>query len=406
MTVDLFENLDFSNQDAPSEDFISSLRQKFPTEDEVDKVLTRKLRNRPTGEYRRISLEDMSERLHRFMTDMVYGDFSVRDIHWFTGGVSKIQIGFYLDWVDGQGIRREDRLVVRMDPKEGSNTTSRRRESDLISLVEGTVPVPRVFWLDEEGVYFPQPALIYEYVTGVTKLSGSSTGRVSGIGTRFDAKLRDELADRFMKSLAAIHRIPLTESRYGSLQVPEVGTDQAASWLLNQGRRIWEEDRGYDSPVMELAIQWLESNLPLTDRVSVVHGDFRTGNFLFDPETLNTTAWLDWERGHLGDRHRDLVWTAQPSFRTVGDDGREYVAGLVPVDEFYRRYEELSGLKVIPETLRFYRVLNAFLVLCSAMGTSYRVARLGKSHQDIVLSRVEGVVPVMLKELRTLLEEA
>lgn len=398
-------NGQFDVLDNPPEEFIEFVRENFPTEREVDKVLTRKLRNRSSGPYERISLQEMETRLRNFLATQVSGPFEVRDVHWFTGGVSKIQIGFTLIWTDAEGSAREDALVVRMDPNEGSNTTSRKREADLIGLVTGTVPVPRVFALDEEGDYFPQPALIYDFVAGVTKLPGSATGRVSGIGTQFDHDLREKLADQFVDHLARIHNIAVEERGYGSLQKPSVGTTEAAGWLLNQGRRIWEEDRGFDSPIMEVAIRWLESNLPILDHVSVVHGDYRTGNFLFNPDDGVFTGWLDWERGHLGDRHRDLVWTSQPAFRTKGQDGREYVAGLIPLDEFYQRYEEKSGLKVSPDTVKFYQILNAFLVLCSAMATSYRVARLGKSHQDIVVSRVEGVVPLMLKELRQQLQE-
>jgi len=85
---------------------------------------------------------------------------------------------------------------------------------------------------------------------------------------------------------------------------------------------------------MEIAANWLERNLPKVDHVSVVHGDYRSGNFLFDERSGQFTAWLDWERGHLGDRHRDLAWSTQPFLGHYSDDGKTYyVCGLIPQDD-------------------------------------------------------------------------
>ena len=39
------------------------------------------------------------------------------------------------------------------------------------------------------------------------------------------------------------------------------------------------------------------------------------------------------------------------------------------------------------------------------MASNYRIARLGKSHQDILLTRVEGMVPVISRQLIELLKE-
>ena len=137
----------------------------------------------------------------------------------------------------------------------------------------------------------------------------------------------------------------------------------------------------------------------------MVHGDYRSGNFLFDPDTGQVNAWLDWERGHIGDRHRDLAWITLPTMGHYDSGGRYYVCGLVPLDEFFERYSEESGLPVDPERLRYYQVLCCFVIIVSTMASNYRIARLGKSHQDILLTRVEGMVPVISRHLITLLRQ-
>ena len=90
----------------------------------------------------------------------------------------------------------------------------------------------------------------------------------------------------------------------------------------------------------------------------------------------------------------------------LSEDGKTYyVCGLIPLQEFFERYEEASGLRVDQERLDYYRILNCYQILVSTIATSYRVARLGKSHQDILLARVKGVAPPIAQELIRLLKE-
>jgi aminoglycoside phosphotransferase (APT) family kinase protein len=271
---------------------------------------------------------------------------------------------------------------------------------------DGVIPVPPVFWLDPDGRWFPEPALVYGYAEGVTKPRNTATGKVSGLGTVFGPRLREILAPQFMSHLAAIHTFDVAGKTFTSLDRPEINSTQSALWQLNRGRRVWEEDRGEDFPLMDVAANWLERNLPVLDRASIVHGDFRSGNFLFDEGTGHINAWLDWERGHIGDRHRDLAWTTQLTMGHYSEDGKTYyVCGLIPLDEFYDRYQEATGLTVDFDRLAYYTILNCYQIIVSVMASAYRVARLGKSHQDILLTRVKGMAPTVAKQLAQLLRE-
>jgi aminoglycoside phosphotransferase (APT) family kinase protein len=404
-TPDLVWDVDFDLRDHPSEEFIATLQRMYPTEREVDATLTRKMRRRSGPPYRRPSLEELGKQLDAFLHHRLAGEeFRLRDLHWFTGGVSKIQFGFTLDRRRPDGTLHSAHLVLRMDPSEGSNATSRAREYELLGLLRDTVPVPEPFLLDAQGEWFPEPALIYDFVEGVTKPRATSSGRISGLGTDFGERHRKLLGPQYVEHLARIHTLDVTGRTFDSLDVPAVGTDQAARWLVNHALRTWEEDRGEDSPLMEVAANWLLRNLPALDAASVVHGDFRSGNFLFDEETGRINGWLDWERGHIGDRHRDLAWITLPPMGHYDSLGRYWVCGLVPLDEFVERYTAASGLSVDPERLRFYQVLCCFVIMVSTMASNYRIARLGRSHQDILLTRVEGMVPVISRALIGLLE--
>lgn len=395
----------FALGDRPTPAFIEEMSRRFPTEPEIDALLRRKMQRRSGPAYSRITMRELERCIERMLKDLGITDYELTNVRWFTGGVSKIQLGFDLAWTEPGDRRRSERMVVRMDPNEGSNTTSRLREYELLGAFEGIVPVPRPFWLDRDGSWFPEPALIYEFAEGVTKPTATTTGQVSGMGTNFGAELRAKLAPQFMDHLAKIHTLDYGAYSFESMSPPSLGTTQNAEWQLNRALRIWEEDRGEDLPLMDVAAAWLRDNMPTLDAVSMVHGDYRSGNFLFEEKSGRITAWLDWERAHLGDRHRDLAWTTHPSFGHYSEDGSVYyICGLIPADEFYDRYSEASGLSVDPARLEYYRILNCFQIIASVAATATRVASLGKSHQDILLTRVKGMESITGRELLRLLK--
>lgn len=396
-------HVDDALRDAPTESFIAEMRSRYPTEREFDAMLTRRMRNRIQPRRKETTLDDFGRSLDAFLREHIVGDFAVHELRWMSGGGSKIQLTFTLEWNDPatDGERSRTRLVLRMEPQESLSATSRARERQLIDAMGDILPVPKVYWVDTAGQWFPEPTLIYAFATGVAKPT-TGEGRVSGVGSKFGPELRAALGEQFIEHLARIHTYDFQKRDFSAFDVPAVDTTESALWQLNRARRIWEEDRCEEMPLMEVAANWLERHLPKLDRVSVLHGDYRAGNFLFDEERAQITAWLDWERGYLGDRHRDLAWITLPLFGNYADDGKTLlVSGLVPLEEFYRRYEALSGLAIDPVRLRYYCILNGYQLIASTLGTAQRVARLGRSHQDVLLTWIEGVVYQLANDLKT-----
>lgn len=393
-----------TTRDAINASEMAALRERFPTEPETEALLERKMSGRDSGPYQRPTLQEMTQLVTNFLQHRLDAPFRLQRPRWSSGGVSKIQMVFTLDWESPDRGPVSDEMVVRMDPDESLNATSRVREYEVLRAVAPYVPVPEVFWVDGQAQHFPQPALVYAFVKGVTKPPGTGTGQVTGLGTNFGDHFRPLLAPQFIQTLATIHTLRVDPAQVPSMALPEPATTQAAFLQLNRARRVWEEDRAEDVPLMDVAAAWLEENAPVTEHVGLVHGDYRSGNFLFDPDTADVTAWLDWERSHWGDRHRDLAWTTQMTFGHWQDE-RYLVCGLVPLDEFYGRYEEASGLPVDPVRLHYFRVLNAFQILAALVGTAHRVIRLRKSHQGLSLARLRGQAASISDDLRRLLED-
>ena len=157
---------------------------------------------------------------------------------------------------------------------------------------------------------------------------------------------------------------------------------------------------------MRYAAGWLRDNLPSTDRLSVIHGDYRIGNCLFDEHDGRINAWLDWELGHIGDRHEDIGWSIYNVFGHMSEDGKVFLtSGLLPEAEWFEAYEKASGLSLNPKTLHWYRVFNIFKSVTITLGTGYRIVRGGKTHQDPYVLWLMGVSNTVMSEFSTLLDK-
>lgn len=181
---------------------------------------------------------------------------------------------------------------------------------------------------------------------------------------------------------------------------------QAIEWQLNKWERVWLEDCGEDVPLVRYAARYLRDHMPVPDRVSMLHGDYRAGNFLFTEADDQISALLDWELAHLGDRHEDLALISLAALGHNAEDGHTFlVGGMYPEAEFFRRYEQESGLNVIPSVLQYYRIYNAYRVAVNLIASAYRVASGEKTHQDLLLVWIMGMGYRVLADLHALLEE-
>ncbi len=393
----------------PDAAFIAELRTRFRVEPEIDRVLTRKMAQRGGAPYRPVTLDELAQALSRFLAGRLDQPFEVRDLRWMTGGSSKLQVAFALDWrgLDGTAAPHSTPMVLRMSPAESIVETSRRREFEVIRALSGLIPVPQVFWEDEDAEVFPYPAMISELVPGVAKPSTDTSGQVTGLGINYGLRLRPAVTQQFMGGLARLHTANVAALDLPSFEVPRTGTNEGILRQVAMWRRIWDEDRGEDEPLMRLAANWLEDNAPVLDHVSVIHGDCRSGNFLIDESDGRITAWLDWELAVLGDRHQDITWATGLAYSHMAEDGETLlVNGMLPLDQFYAAYEDATGLAIDQARIRYYRVYNAWAATIVCIATAYRAARGGKSHQDVVLTWLNGIGGLLLTQLHHALGEA
>jgi aminoglycoside phosphotransferase (APT) family kinase protein len=118
---------------------------------------------------------------------------------------------------------------------------------------------------------------------------------------------------------------------------------------------VLDEDELEPQPVTRAVIRWLRRHPPPpAQRLSVVHADYRTGNFLFDAEG-EVRAILDWEMAHLGDPLEDLAW----GLGAVWQWSRDGLAGsLLPRADAIRILEQSSGLRAEPSALLWWELFS------------------------------------------------
>jgi aminoglycoside phosphotransferase (APT) family kinase protein len=176
------------------------------------------------------------------------------------------------------------------------------------------------------------------------------------------ASARPKLARQLGGILALIHELPLA-------QLPKLRRMTAAAEIAELER----DYRGFDwpRPVFELALRWLrDHDFGPSDRVTLVHGDFRHGNLVIGPDGVR--AVLDWELAHLGDPMEDLGWICVNSWRFGEID--EPVGGFGSRDELFAGYESAQGYKVDPERVMFWEVMGTLRwgVMCCGMMQRFR----------------------------------
>ena len=189
------------DKNRPSPQAIADLRTRFPCEVEIDRFLSRKMQQRAGAGYVTQSLESLVAGSAALIRAHIGDDFAIREARWLTGGASKLQMSFDLEWTPAGSARQHSAMVLRMQPAESLVESSRRREFEVLAAMQDVVPVPPVYWVDADGSHLPHPAIIYGFVTGVTK-PRDATSQATGMGTRLASHWRDRRSvnAQFMRS--------------------------------------------------------------------------------------------------------------------------------------------------------------------------------------------------------------
>jgi len=302
----------------------------------------------------------------------------------FHGGAARQTFRFDASGLDSG---RREALVLRRDPVSSLIETDRAVEfRALQAFVCSSVPAPEPLWCEADPACFGASGFIMREIGG-----GRAASMLEPDPYGADAPA---LGAALFGALGAIHRMAPEAAGLATMAPTEVASARLAHW-----RRSFEADRFRSEPVIEAGFRWLERTpVAPAQRVSVVHGDFRSGNFLFAGPRL--LAVLDWEMVHAGDPLEDLAWAMDPLW---GNNSGK-AAALLPEAEAIATWEAASGLHADAEALRWWRVF-AQVMGATIWTSSAREIVDGRSHEPVLA--FAGMVPYRFHVLtlaRTLLE--
>ena len=234
------------------------------------------------------------------------------------------------------------------------------------------------------GFPVPEPLAICtdESVIGaIFYVMEAAKGRsyANGALPEFDRATRRRMYEQLVDTLADLHVIDPEAVGLSDFGKPgNYFERQVMRWT----RQYRDSETDY-LPEMERLIGFLPETLPQQSRSSIVHGDYRIDNVLFDGDgTL--TAVLDWELATLGDPLADFSYLAMQWMMPA--DGGAGLAGLdlasldIPtVQEIAARYSERSGVPVSGK-LDWYFAYNLFRLAGIVQGIKKRVLDGNASH--------------------------
>jgi aminoglycoside phosphotransferase (APT) family kinase protein len=246
------------------------------------------------------------------------------------------------------------------------------REHTVMSALAGTqVPVPRMLHLCTDVEVLGQPFYVMERVEGHVCRVDLPPGYADAPAQR------RAIGEGLVDVLAALHEVAPDEVGLSGFGRPD-------GYLERQVRRWvkqWDATRIDGHEALDALAADLAAGLPVTQRSTVVHGDYRLDNTVLDPTTPGrVAAVLDWEMSTLGDPLAD-VGILLGYWSQADDAGARTEALVVPAAtvlegfptraEVAERYASRTGLDLTP--LPWYAAFAAFKLAVVCAGIVARV---------------------------------
>lgn len=218
------------------------------------------------------------------------------------------------------------------------------REFRVMRALAGSgVPVPRALHLCEDDSIIGSMFFVMSLVDGRIYWDPALPD--------LSADRRGAIYDEMNRVLAALHDVDVDAVGLGDYGRPgDYFARQISRWS-----RQYAASETETIADMDALIAWLPEHIPQDDgQVSLIHGDFRIDNLIFDGETDEALALLDWELSTLGHPYADLAYQCmqwrlgrEEVMPGLGDLDRGSL-GIPDEDEYVARYCQRRGIDGIP----------------------------------------------------------
>ena len=256
------------------------------------------------------------------------------------------------------------------------------REYKVMTALQNTeVPVPKTYGLCEDEDVIGTAFFVMEFLDG---------------DIFWDLLLSDkspkdtaEIYASKNKVIAELHNVD-----FESVGLSEYG--KPGNYIARQVSRWTKQYLASETkniPAMNNLIDWLPPNIPDEDETTIVHGDYRLDNMVFNSNNY-VMGVLDWELSTLGHPIADFNYHCM-SWRNIPQlaDQKFCNQNGIPTEKEYRNmYSEHTGKK-LDENWEFYTIFNFFKLAGILQGIMGRV-RDGTAASKHAEDRGNQVIPL------------
>ena len=236
------------------------------------------------------------------------------------------------------------------------------REYKVITALQNTeVPVPKTYGLCEDEDVIGTSFFVMDFLDGSIYWDLLLADK--------SPKKRTEIYASKNKVIAELHKV-----NYENVGLSNYG--KPGNYIARQVSRWTKQYLASETesiPAMNNLIDWLPPNIPDEDETSIVHGDYRLDNMVFNANN-NVMGVLDWELSTLGHPIADfnyhcISWRNIPQ---LADQKFCSENGIPTEEEYISMYSKHTGKK-LDEHWEFYTIFNIFKLAGILQGIMGRV---------------------------------
>jgi aminoglycoside phosphotransferase (APT) family kinase protein len=297
--------------------------------------------------------------------------------------------------------RGDEHWVMRRPPAGPLLPTAHDviREYRYISALYGKARVPRPIISCEDASVIGAPFYLMERKDGHVVRDSLPPAYDNPAGR---AKMAEEMIDTLVELHAVDWRAAGLTGRDSGYTVRQLER-WASQWQHTRPRTR-------DLPGLDAITEWLKGQLPPEVPHTVVHGDYKLDNVMFDRNEPRVIAIFDWEMATIGDPLADLAWLMyyweplpipeQYADRAQNLGGLTRREGFPDVAGMVAMYEARSGRSM--QNFLFYHVLAAYKLIVILEGLYMHYIEGAAANPGA--KEFEWRVPMMVVQAQRLIE--
>ncbi|MCF8324903.1 MAG: phosphotransferase family protein [Leadbetterella sp.] len=319
----------------------------------------------------------------------------ITDIKQFPGGYSNLT---YL-------ILTENKKYVLRKPPKGAKAIkgghNMRREFDILeSLTKaGFDKVPKPIFYSEDESILGSEFYLMEKLEGIILRNSEFNKQKEFLSPEMMAKLSLQLCE----TQAELHKIRIENTLLQHIGKPD-------GYIARQVKG-WHErylNAKTDEINTELLVfNWLNDNMPVEIKPTLLHNDFKFDNVIFDSRNQKILAILDWEMATIGDPRMDIgtslsYWCEATDGDFEKNFNLSWLPGNYTREEYVAHYQKINPEIDLSNILYFY----VFGLFKNAIIIQQIYARFknGLTQDPRFANLILGVKALMKKAYKSVLE--